>query len=225
MLEPAGDLDAERRQGGELYRIAHHIAPQAAVSTDDDRVVLIELHFFEGERARVLFAVLIHRHELIEDAVIEKQQHPFFIFPVLRGKEAFRCIVGFPVIHIGRRNELLELAAVGGKVDPAMYVQFQVGPNIQQVIGAGDLEYALDEHDGPRGHTGYIGYVLFDGAVRHALYLLFPLGHEGDRKLRQAEELAGKGHVLQHDGGEVAKERSSVELVHLVTAAQQQAFA
>ena len=79
-----------------------------------------------------------------------------------------------------------------------MYIQFQVGPYIHQVVSARYFKDTFQQYYCPRGYAGYVGYIFFYGAVGHALYLRLPLGHKRDRHFRQAKQLSCQWHILQH---------------------------
>ena len=46
--------------------------------------------------------------ELIENAIVQHEQHLFRVAPVLNAEESFAGVVGFPVVHLVTRDECLE---------------------------------------------------------------------------------------------------------------------
>ncbi len=109
----------------EYYGVAYQVAPQAAVGSNYHGIVHAGFNgFYRVERSKcagLRFGKLAHRDKFVEYAFVNKQQQARVCRVVLYSEEPFRGIVGFHVVHLLRRNELLVLLPVGHKADAPMH--------------------------------------------------------------------------------------------------------
>ena len=105
-----------------------------------------------------------------------------------------------------------------------MKIDFQVGPDLQQVLLAGDLEHAVEQDQHPGRHARQAGDVLLDGLVDDGVQFGLPLAHQGRLLAGGAADVRPEGHVFYDDGREVP-EIGVVVLVNRRASSQPQSLA
>ena len=128
MLSTSGNDEFIRVVTGELHSISNHITPKPGRSGDNHCVVFIEFHFFQTTDTRIFLTDIFQWNKLIEDTVIDHQQHSRIVRVVLCAKIAFGRIVCFYIVHLGAFDNLSVLLPVRSKSYSAMEEYFQIRP-------------------------------------------------------------------------------------------------
>ena len=150
MFGTAGDDELVRVFLGEPYGISQHVSPQAAGSTDEHGIVLSHLYAPKRDNIRLRAVQFIHGDEFVEYIVIYHQCHGGVMQVALQAEETFAGIVGFHVVHLVTRNQLLVLFTVRSEADASMEEYFQVRPYLIQMFGTGLFQNTLDDSQHPR---------------------------------------------------------------------------
>ena len=190
------------RLGGEhFHSVAHAVSPQTSVRGNDQFVVAPGLYLPDGYG---LFERAPQRDKLVEDAQVDEEQHAGRGKIVLHGKEALGGVVGLDVVHAGAGYELPVLFAVGGKADASVEEDFEVGPNLGEVVPTGFRQDVFDEYQKPRGYPREVGNVaLPDGTVGNRFELGVPLAHESNLLGGDSDEVDQRVDVLYEDSRQV----------------------
>lgn len=139
--------------GGELHRVADHVAPQPAVGGNDDGVVYSGFDFFQQQRFRVGFAEFAHGNELVVHTVVEHEQHRRIGGVVLQTEESLGGVVRFEIFHFRVGQEPLVLLAIGCEVDSPVDEKFEVRPHLVEVGFARAFENPVNKRQKPRGNS------------------------------------------------------------------------
>ena len=193
--------------GGKLDGIADFISPESARGRDHHRVVLACLHSPERYRFVLLFSFLlprIQRNELVEYAVVEHQQHGLVCGIILNTEEPFTGIVGFHIVHVGRRDEALVLLAIRREGHTSVEEDLDIRPHLLEVRLTCDFHHAGEHREHPRGYARDVGHVLIHRLSGNALALDLEVRDEGRLFLRYPHEVHQRIDVLDEDGTEVA---------------------
>ena len=149
MFGATAHLNPKRKLGSEPHRIANEVAPQAPVCANHNCIILSNFHLLYTHCFRMVLTVFTHRHELVEYAIIEHQEHVIGVQPILYSKEPFRGIVGLYIIHRKRWNQFAELIAIRLETYPAMPEQLEVRPNFFDAFSSLQFQYPLEQYHGP----------------------------------------------------------------------------
>ena len=220
VLRAAGDDELIGVGRCELHRIADLVAPEAAGGGDNHRVVLAFLHAPEGYRVAT-----VHGDELIEDTVVEHQQHRLVGWIILDTEESLAGVVGLHIVHPGRGDELFVLLTVRRESHTAVEEHLDVGPHLLQVLLARHLHHTGEYGEHPGGDAREVGDVLVHRLTGNALTLQFEVGEQGRLLLRHPHEVDQRVDVLDEDGREVAHERIAYIVVGCMAAAEDQSLA
>ena len=193
-------------RGGEAHRIAYLIAPQSARGRNNDGIVAPSLYLPQRENGCVGAAHLFEGNKLVENAVVEHEQHRQVGRVALETKEAFAGIIGFHIAHTGRAYQLLVLLAVGREGHAAMEEHFEVGPDLVQRGGSCEFHHPRKDGHHPRGDTADIRHVLVHGDACNLVALLLEIGKQGHALGRCAHDIDEGIDIFDEDGREVAHE-------------------
>ena len=72
----------------------------------------------------------VHGYELVEDVIVEHEQHGGVGEVVLYAEESFAGVVRLHVLHLAAAYDLLVLGAVGCEGHTSVEEHFQVGPHL-----------------------------------------------------------------------------------------------
>ena len=84
---------------GKLHRITDHVSPQSAGRRNHHCVIFVKLHLFEAVSAWIFLINFFQWNELVENTVVDHQQHGRVRKIVLRTKVPFGSVVGLYIMH------------------------------------------------------------------------------------------------------------------------------
>ena len=225
VLRPAGDDELVRILGGETDRVADQVAPQAAASGDDHRVILSGLDAPERHDGGVLLPEVFHRDEFVEDAVVERQAHGRIGRVILEAEETLAGIVRFHIMHLGRGDQALVLGTVGREGHAAVEEDLEIGPDLFQMRLAGQFHHTRQDRHHPGRNTADVGDVLVHGLAGDAVALDLEVGDQRRLLFGDTHQVGDGIDVFEHDGAHVAYQRVLHVVVRGVAAAQDERLA
>ena len=175
----------------ETHGVANQIAPQATRRGDNHGIVRSHFHVPKGDdlvagnaRSEVVHLLLhlgqvVQGDELVEDTVVEHQQHRRIGGVVLYAEEALTGVVGLHVVHVRLGDELLILLSVGREGHTAVKKHFQVGPHLFEMLLARQLHDTCQHGEHPRRHATEVGDVLVQGLTGYAVTLHLEVTQQG----------------------------------------------
>ena len=84
---------------GKLHRITDHVSPQSAGRRNHHCVILVKFHLFEAVSTWIFLINFFQWNELVENTVVDHQQHGRVRKIVLRTKVSFGSVVGLYIMH------------------------------------------------------------------------------------------------------------------------------
>ena len=148
----------------------------------------------------ILFIDFFQWNELVEDTIIDHQQHRRVRKVILRTKVSFGSIVSLYIMHLWRVNDLFVLFAVRSESHPTVEEYLQIRPYFFQCLLTGFLENTLDKYQHPRRHAGQTGHIDRDGTVGYRFYFSLPFAHQSDFLARYADEIDQRIDILNQNG-------------------------
>ena len=100
MLRPSCDDEFIWVLAGKLHRITDHVSPQSAGRRNHHCVILVKFHLFEAVSTWIFFINFFQWNELVENTVVDHQQHGRVRKIVLRTKVPFGSVVGLYIMHL-----------------------------------------------------------------------------------------------------------------------------
>ena len=188
----------------ELHRISNHISPQTGRSGDYHGVVFVQLHLLEAEGTRILLAYIFKRDELVEDTVVNHQQHGRVGRVVLRAEVAFGGVISLYIMHLAAADHVFVLLAVGSEGNAAVEEYLQVGPYLLKALLSRLFQYMFDEYKHPGRYTGKVAYICMDGFAGNGLHFGLEVLHQGCLLAGYADKVYQWVDIFYEDGGEIA---------------------
>src|SRR5690606_9237381 len=108
----AGHDDPMGVDGREAHHVAHPVRPESAAGRHEEGVPDVRLNLLDGEPAWGRVVKIVHPDELVEDSVVEVNQHGGIVDAILEGEEAFRRSVGLDEVEVRFSNGFGEEVAI-----------------------------------------------------------------------------------------------------------------
>ena len=118
----------------ELHRISNHISPQTGRSGDYHGVVFCSAPPPRGRRYADSPCLHLQAGELVEDTVVNHQQHGRVGRVVLRAEVAFGGVISLYIMHLAAADHVFVLLSVGSEGNAAVEEHLQVGPYLLKAL-------------------------------------------------------------------------------------------
>ena len=127
-----------------LDGIAYLVTPQATAGGNHHRIVLTRFH--TPERHGV---ASVHGNKLIEDIIVEHQQHRLVVRVILQAEEALAGVIRLHIVHLRRGDELLILLTVRREGHTPVEEHLDIGPHVFQMRLARYLHHPGEHGEHP----------------------------------------------------------------------------
>ena len=210
-VDPSRTFSKERSFGRkELDGIADEVTPGAGAGGEQQGVIDIFLHLLQRQGFRMFLDVavlvevlLVERHELEVDAIIDKKLHHAFLQIDLVGDVAFRGQITLDIDHLFAK-QAFEALLVRREGDAAVDIDHQIRPKVVDGLQLVFLDDAFQQDLHPCRYTHNDADIPGGSGFHHLVEFLRPVFNFGDTLTGLVEELEPLRDATCRDAREVA---------------------
>src|SRR5574344_877305 len=107
-------------------------------------------------------------------------------------------------MHIFFRDNFIVKLTIGLKSNSAMHEQFQVWPQIQQILFVVIFQYLIEQYEVPAWNSGKACDILFAALLADFLHFFIKVCNQSGASFWSAGKLNNGRGVHKHNGGKVS---------------------